>query len=383
MKVLILVQWPIPHQGGVSTHVETLISSLRIHGHETRLVHGGLVCISKLTRAFQLMLSMGNRDRYHVRQRKAVLQMLRDMIMKEVESFQPDIIHCHDPFTAMIATSMLAGIVLPVIETVHGPAFLEARVNGFGPRMCDYIKYCEQVAFSKVSRIISVDKGQFDILVKDYKIQDERIDIIQNAVDCKAVCEQAAGEPLIEVPSPYFLVPRRLVEKNGVRYAIEAFSLLDSRDVYLVIAGPGHLRQELEGLAKEKGVEQRTVFLGGVTRAQLLPLYKRALSVLIPSIPVNGVVEATSLSALEAMVLGVPPIASNIGGLSELIRDQETGLLVPPAESCALSEAMKLIMNDSNLRTKIASNAKKMVETNFSEDKWITKILNVYQMVTI
>lgn len=88
--------------------------------------------------------------------------------------------------------------------------------------------------------------------------------------------------------------------------------------------------------------------------------------VLIPSVASEAVIEATSISALEAMACGVPVIASNIGGLAELISNGLTGVLVPQANPLAIAQAITTVMNDSHLRSDIGRRARQHVVNNHS-----------------
>ena len=81
----------------------------------------------------------------------------------------------------------------------------------------------------------------------------------------------------------------------------------------------------------------------------LLPLVRAADVVLVPSVPEKGIVEATSIAAIEAMTLRRPVIASGIGGLKELITDGQSGLLVEPRDGKAIAQAIRRVLSSADL----------------------------------
>lgn len=383
MRVLVVTQQRIPHEGGLSTHVLDLIAGLRRNGDQVRLLHGGQVIPSKLQRLLGMARALGNRDYYRAALLDSVVGRLAQRISAEVSNKPTDVIHCHDPY-AGTAVGRLAHKTIPVVETVHGPALYEYRQmansvkGGYTERL---ISQCEKAAFRQAWHFIAVDSGQAAILRNDYAVEPERITVIFNSVNVDEVRELAAKPTPKKPPCPYFLVPRRLVPKTGVQYAIEAFAKLPHREVHLVIAGDGPLHQELVRLTARLGVEARVHFLGSLPRPDLMPLFALSLSVLVPSVPVTGVVEATSLAVMEGMACGTPVIASGIGGLAELIEDGRTGLLVPPADADALAQRMIHILDCPDARAALVSAATAKVDDDYSSAAWLSRTRAAYERV--
>jgi len=381
VKVLLATQYVIPHEGGLCTHLVDLMAGLQGLGHQVRLVHGGLARMSAFGRAVRMIAAMGRRDSYVSRSMGVFLQRLGALFQEQIDEFAPEVIHCHDPFSASAAAEVVGAGAIPIVETVHGPALYEAQMGGSirGPRHREFILRCERRAFASAKRLIAVDSGQAAILRNDYDVDPSRIAVIFNSVNVAEVRRLASARLLRGPREPYFLVPRRLVPKTGVGYAIEALARMPNKTVGLVIAGQGSMRDELEQLAASLGVAERTQFLGSVPRLQLLPLYPHALGILVPSVPSNGVVEATSLAVMEAMACGTVAIASGIGGLAELIADGQTGLLVPPADPEALAKAMTKVMEDQPFRQRILEAAKRKVENDYDAAAWLARVVAVYE----
>jgi len=381
LNILIVTQQQYPHVGGMSTHIGYLLEGLKDLNIKTGVVagRGGQPRWSKLLKK---AMALGNRDRYARRLFEEQISQLADEIEKKVGEFKPRIIHCHDVFAARATLMAFADNPRPIILTVHGPMLYEARQNhDYRPKYEAHIMESERLAYARTSRLITVDTGQANILKKDYGVPDERITIIHNCIDVEAVRKISSRDTMLAPGKPFFLVPRRLVPKTGVMYAIAALSQIKSSEVHLVIAGDGPLRKKLSAMARQLGISDRVHFLGSVPRELLLPLFSRAMAVLVPSVPTNGVVEATSLAVLEAMAGGTVPIASRIGGLAEIIEDQKTGLLVEPSDAKGLAAAMILALNDTPLREHIIEEASNKVESEYSLPRWIGKIVRVYKSV--
>lgn len=135
----------------------------------------------------------------------------------------------------------------------------------------------------------------------------------------------------------------RLAEKKGVKYLIEAVRNLD---VKLVIVGEGPLESELKKQAKSQG--NKVVFLGAKSHEQLITIYASADLFIAPSIVANdGDMEGFGLVMLEAMASGLPVIASDSGGISDVIKDGFNGILFEEKNVKQLeSKINELLKND-------------------------------------
>lgn len=132
---------------------------------------------------------------------------------------------------------------------------------------------------------------------------------------------------------------RRLVKKNGVRYLIDAMPLiLEKNPCDLYLAGIGPEREDLDERVRKHGIGDHIHFLGGVANRELPPLLSSADAVVIPSL-----VEATSISALEAMSCERPIAASAIGGLPEII-DEQNGTLFRSGDPADLAEKVTALL---------------------------------------
>jgi glycosyltransferase involved in cell wall biosynthesis len=146
------------------------------------------------------------------------------------------------------------------------------------------------------------------------------------------------------------LCPADLLEVKGHRYLLNGWRLLLDRGINaeLWLAGDGNLRDELVQLAEHLGITARVKFLGTVAHPALLELYAKGLisTAVLASVDLgHGCHEGIPVSLVEAMSYGVPVIATNTGGIPELIVSG-TGMLVPARDPAALANAMERILSD-------------------------------------
>src|SRR5664280_1586594 len=166
----------------------------------------------------------------------------------------------------------------------------------------------------------------------------------------------------------------RLSPEKGLAFAIEALSLLLAKgnDLELRLAGDGPSKSHLESLTTRLGLADRVQFLGFLTEDEVIGELQASDLFVLPSF-----VEGVPVSAIEAMAVGVPVIATNIAGTSELIEDGKTGILIRPSDSQALAEAVVRMIEDYEFRLNAAEQARRKVVEEFDIDKETAK-LNQY-----
>lgn len=163
----------------------------------------------------------------------------------------------------------------------------------------------------------------------------------------------------------------RLAAAKGLTILLEAVAKVD--DVTLDIAGDGPDRKILEEKARSLGISDRVAFLGYRSQTQVRDLLRRSDIFVLSSFA-----EGLPVVLMEAMAAGVPVIATRVAGIPELVRDQESGLLVPPGDSDAAADAIRRLLGDPDLRNRIAAAGRRMVEREFNthaETRWMATIL--------
>jgi glycosyltransferase involved in cell wall biosynthesis len=175
----------------------------------------------------------------------------------------------------------------------------------------------------------------------------------------------------------------RLVERKGVKYLIEAFSLVNkTMEASLTIVGEGSEKTNLEALVKERGLEDKVNFTGKVTQAQLEDYYRKCDIFVLPAITDSkGDTEGLGVVLLEAMAYRKPVIGSELGGIPDIIKNGFNGLLVPEKDSVKLADAISQILQKPEMANSFGEAGFQFVNANFSWDKIINDIKQLYRQV--
>ena len=290
--------------------------------------------------------------------------------MAEVaESYDLDVLHVHyavpHSISAMLAQQMLAPTRrLPFITTLHGT---DITLVGVDPSYFPITKF----SIERSNGISAVSDYLRERTVEVFGVANE-IRVIKNFVNCdrykpddeKAGASQyaPAGEKLLLHLSNFRPVKRAL---DCVRILAE---VRKSTPAHLLMAGDGPDRGPAEHLARELKVEKHVSFLGKQNHVErLIPL---AHVLLMPS-----ELESFGLVALEAMACGVVPVATNVGGVAELITDREDGFLEAVGDIAKQSARVVELLTDEDLHYRM----RKAGRWNASERFCAEKIIPMYE----
>jgi glycosyltransferase involved in cell wall biosynthesis len=205
-----------------------------------------------------------------------------------------------------------------------------------------------------------------------FGVSEKRIVVIPNAVEPRPPVN-ADARLRIEVAgnaqAPLALTVARLDAQKGIAHLVEAAAMVP--DVVFAIAGDGPDRAALEARASALGLDSRVRFLGH--RRDVPALLAVADLFVLPSL-----YEGLPLSVLEAMVAGVPVVATAIGGTDELVSNA-TGTLVPPADPRALAEGIRALLADRDAAARRAAAARDLVLTKHSTDAMVAAMSALYE----
>lgn len=181
--------------------------------------------------------------------------------------------------------------------------------------------------------------------------------VIENGVDTKQFFPDITKRPSDE----FILTPgaSRITERKGLNYLIEAVALLVPKypELRLKIMGDGSARPKLETLVKERGLEEKVIFLGRIPREETTPYYQEASLFVMPSLN-----EGMSNAMLEALASGLPIIATPTGGTAELVTESKNGTVVPEQSVTALVQAIEPFLQHSELVTAYGTESRKRAE---------------------
>jgi len=158
-------------------------------------------------------------------------------------------------------------------------------------------------------------------------------------------------DPSITRDPNSILAVTRFTDQKRVNFLIDAFAMIAERHnaAHLDIYGTGPLQEQIEKLVRSLGLQTRISIHAPVAQADLRKVYNRAGMVVL-----NSFQEGFGLVLSEAMMCGAPVIGTNSGGIVDIVRNNQTGLLVELDNSAALADAMMQLLTDESLRTRLA-----------------------------
>jgi len=168
----------------------------------------------------------------------------------------------------------------------------------------------------------------------------------------------------------------RLSPEKGFLNLIEAFDIISKSipDSKLVIIGEGALRSKLERKAESLGLKERILLPGYVSNAAY---YMRFFNVFT----ISSITEGLPITLLEAMQRGIPAVCTNVGGIANVLRHEQNGLLVEPSDPAALSAAVERLFRESLLCEAICRQAKNDVTENYSSKRMALDYGELYKVV--
>jgi glycosyltransferase involved in cell wall biosynthesis len=173
----------------------------------------------------------------------------------------------------------------------------------------------------------------------------------------------------------------RLVKRKGVKYLILAFKeVIKTIPAKLLIVGDGGERENLEKLVKNLALNNQIEFKGFVSDKELADYYQNCDLFVLPAIiDEKGDTEGLGVVLLEAMVYKKPVIASAVGGILDIVKNYENGILVPEKDEKALKEKIVEVLTNEELAKNLGEKGYQFVKENFSWEKIISEIISLYK----
>lgn len=274
-----------------------------------------------------------------------------------------DVLHCHGFKAGVVgrAGAILAGC--PKVYTVHN--FVLSSSHGFRDTMLSGL---EKALSKRTEAIIAVSNALKLELERKCRISGERISVIYNGVappsggDGGKVRRRFGIEPEAVVVGSV----ARFIPSKGIQHLLDAIPLIRNRcgDVRFIIVGTGPYEEALKMRARTLGVEGQVIFTGYVTSVWD---YLAAMDIFV--LPTLS--EGLGISVLEAMAMGRPVVASNVGGIPEVVEHGRNGYLVPPGNSAALASAVISLIEDVHRRRIFGQEGRQRVMANFSVESMV------------
>jgi glycosyltransferase involved in cell wall biosynthesis len=264
-----------------------------------------------------------------------------------------DVVHLHVAERGSVwRKSILAAIAMlfrkPVFMHTHGCEF-----HLFFERLSPILKYAVCWIFQRCTYVIVLSDSWKDFYLKNCRLKEDKVVVMPNPIEFPAEIPERLGSEHIN-----FVFLGKIDRRKGVFDLLSAFAQLDERlkqKVSITIAGSGDLKGALE-LAEHLKIDKRVHFQGWIDPIQRNHLLAQADAFLLPSYN-----EGLPMALLEAMSWGLPAIATPVGGIGEIIVDNQSGLLVEPGNVDRIAKAMQSLVENESLRMRLGVAARNRV----------------------
>jgi len=201
-----------------------------------------------------------------------------------------------------------------------------------------------------------------------------RIIYLPNAVDVKSFCSKGEKEDNLLV----YL--GRIVPVKGLHILLKSLNYVKT-PVNLVIVGPiGDLEyfKNVKKLIERENQKSKhkITYLGTISEAEVIKIYQKASVFILPSFW-----EAFPVVILEALSCETPVIATPVGGIPDIIKDHETGILVPVGDYLQLANAIQYLLENADLRWKMGREGRKLIIKQYSIEKACQKLCSIYKQL--
>lgn len=350
--------------GGISNYMLALADELKKSGIDTVIATSGGDLEPELVRRgiAHRALSIDTKFEFHPKLFIAALR-LKDIIKKE----GIDIIHAHSRVSqvaAMLASGMTG---VPVVTTCHG--YFKRRLR----RICD----------TWGVRVIAISGAVRDHLIKDLGVPPGRVRLIYSGVDAGRFSKdysdgemRAVKEELGLKSGPVVGNIGRLSSVKGQIHLIEALGILiaDRPDLQGLIIGDGPESDALTSRAEALGISGSVKFISSRVDT---PRFLSVMDVFVfPSLK-----EGLGIALLEALASGKACVASDTGGISDIIIDGSGGILVNPADPAAIAAAISRLLDDPHLRKRMGEEGRRLARDRFALGRMAHDVAGLYNEV--
>ena len=347
MKIALVSPYDYVHPGGVVNHIRALAEQYTRLGHDVRII---APTSNKITGVESEFVPIGRARTIPVRGtvlRISISVHLAPRIKEVLAAERFDIIHLHEPFMPMLCSAVLRFSKSVNIGTFHACAGKPGY--GFGKPITTLMlrrrnhKLNGRVAVSQAALKFASPSVPGDFTV------------IPNGVDLKYFHPGVSPVAQYRDGMMNILFVGRMESRKGVNYLLSAFSKLKKDYPYLrlLVVGPGvRLRHKYEKYVEENALKD-VVFVGPVSYEDLPRYYQTADIFCSPAVGQ----ESFGMVLLEAMALGKPIVATSIEGYSAVVTNGQDGLLVPPKHVESLTNTLRRLILDAELRSSLGQRA--------------------------
>jgi glycosyltransferase involved in cell wall biosynthesis len=287
-----------------------------------------------------------------------------------------DLIHAHWSLTGL--EGLLAGKLLrkPVILMMHGAEVYVLKNNPLIRFVLEHVDYVLCNSSFTLSKILEISSpNAYDIIAPGVDVERFRPDL-----DLSIFYER---EPDIPRDCPLVFALGKFIERKGFTYLIDAIGLLDQKSApFLMIGGRGPLKEQLQRQVRDRNIIRRVKFLEYIPDECIPAYYAAADLFVLPSVvDERDDTEGLGVVLLESLACQTPCVASNVGGIPDVIIDGLNGRLVEPANPKMLADEVSRLIADQETRLEMGKQGRLFVKKHFSWQAKAQEIFKIYQVL--
>ena len=298
-------------------------------------------------------------------------------IWRIIKKYNPLIVHTHSSKAGLMGrlAAKLAGTPI-IVHTPHGHVFF----GYFGPFKTKLFIIFEKLASRITDKIVALTNREKKDHVLFKIAEEDKFSVIYSGIELNILKESSSEEKQnlkkeLGIPENSLIVGTagRLVPVKGPEFLVKASKYIISKypDTYFMFTGDGPLEQDLKRKALEMGISDNIIFLGWRDDlAKIISIYDIFV---LPSLN-----EGMGRVLVEAMALGKSIVASNVGGIPDLVIHGKNGFLVPPKNPKELAKYIQVLLEDKDKREEMGLAGKEMAY-NFTSERMVEKIANLYK----
>ncbi|WP_397537764.1 glycosyltransferase family 4 protein [Rummeliibacillus pycnus] len=362
MKIVQLIS-RLDEIGGEQSHLIELVKQLHKNGHQILILTSNEPFIQQIIEIQDLGVEI--EPLYFMKRKFHLWKDFRAIIeiRKRLKSFQPDLVAMHSSKAGVIGRIAAKSLGIPTVFTVHGWSFSE----GVSKMKRLILEKVEKYLAKHTSKIITVSTYDYQLALQRKLVLQEKMETIHNGIPTQKTTEKISNNTPLIIMIARFATPKRQ------DLLIQALSNMQEIPWKLILIGDGPNREQNEKRKNDQNLQDRISFLGVRNDVERF-LEQADINVLLSDY------EGLPLVIIESMRACIPTIASNVGGVSELIIDQHSGLLVDNSIS-GIQKAITLLIENISLRKQLGDNSRATFEKHFTIDTMYAKTIQVYQEV--
>lgn len=354
--------------GGAQTHLMEVVRYMHRAGHDVSVITGTTGWLTNELSAISIDYEILPDLVREINLAKDIKTI--NYICRILENKHPDIIHCHSSKAGIVGR--IAGAIknVPAVFTAHGWAF----TSGVSPAKRIIYAAIEHMMLGITKRVICVSEFDRQLAKRWFVHNYNKIVTVHNGIADKKFSSSTVRE--YSLPLKLVSVARFSHQKNNMELIreVEQINKLYSGSLQLNMVGDGPLLSEAQAYVTSHKLENEVHFLGSRTDVDDI-LNQNDIFCLISNY------EGLPISIIEAMRAGMPIIASDVGGVNELVQDGVNGFLISRGNISKLVDKLKYILEHKDLIKFMGEASRKIYEEEYTADRMNQKILSVYNEV--